>query len=77
MCDEIFDLADQVGVDLILSSQEKLLQEFDGIFDPKSTQGEGTGGIWGPHEGVYGQMSILNSRCKDLNRLKLKVQRRF
>ena len=36
-CDEIFDLADQVGVDLILSSQEKLFQEFDGIFDPKST----------------------------------------
>ena len=40
-------------------------------------QGEGTGGIWGPHEGVYVQKSILNSGCKDLNRLKLRMQRWF
>ena len=40
----------------------------------RSAQGEGTGGVWGPHVVLYVQMSILNSRCKDLNPLKLKVQ---
>ena len=40
-------------------------------------QGEGTGVFGGPHEGVYGQKSILNSVIKGLNDLKLGTQKWF
>ena len=43
-----------------IEENEQLKSEFGkGTITPAG-QGEGTGGIWGPHEGVYGQMSILN-----------------
>ena len=42
-----------------------------------SRQGEGTGGIWGPHEGVYVQKSIFKVPPKGLNDLKSTAQRWF
>ena len=41
------------------------------------TQGEVTGGVWGPHEGVYMQKSTLNWGSKDINDLKLGLQKWF
>ena len=40
-------------------------------------QGEGTGGVWGPHEGLYVQKSILKRGPKDLMALKTGPQRWF
>ena len=35
-------------------------------------QGEGTGGVWGPHVVLYVQMSTLKRGSKDLNGLKVR-----
>ena len=40
-------------------------------------QGEGTGVFGDPYEGLYVKISILKSRSKGRNDLKLKIQRWF